>query len=138
MNVSNKNSLNLLDLPNEVLLIIVKQLNMIDVLYSLVDVTERLDQLVLNPISTRILDMTCVRMELLPDRVYSIDDHVRERICKNVLSRINDQVNELIVDQSSINQVLHTTDYPQLHSLSLIDLDERSFLDFLKGNSSRF
>jgi len=111
---------------------------MVDVLYSLVDVTERLDQLVLNPIYTRILDMTCVRMELLPDRVYSTDDHVRERICKNVLSRINHQVNELIVDQPSIKRVLHTTDYPQLHSLSLIDLDERSFFDFLKGNSSRF
>jgi hypothetical protein len=138
MNISKRNSLNLLDLPNEVLLIIVKQLNMVDVLYSLVDVTERLDQLVLNRIYTRILDMTCVRMELLPDRVYSTDSHVCERICKNVLSRINHQVNELIVDQPSIKRVLHTTDYPQLHSLSLIDLDERSFLDFLKGNSSRF
>ena len=114
MNISNRNSLNLLDLPNEVLLIIVKQLNMVDVLYSLVDVTERLDQLVLNPMYTRILDMTCVRMELLPDRVYSTDDHEGERICKNVLSLINHQVNELIVDQPSIKRVLHTTDYPQL------------------------
>lgn len=82
--------------------------------------------------------MTCGKMALFPDRVYSIDDHVRERICKNVLSRINGQVNELIVDQSSIKQVLHTTDYPQLHSLSLIGLEERSVFEFLKSNSSHF
>lgn len=134
MSISNRNSVNLLDLPNELLLIIVKQLDMIDVLYSLVDVTERLDKLVLNRIYTRVLDMTSIRMELFPDRVYSSDDHVRERICKNVLSRISHQVNELIVDQSLIKRILHTTGYPQLHSLSLIDINVRSFFDFLKGN----
>ena len=138
MNISSRNSRNLLDLPNEVLLIIIKQLSMVDILYSLVDVTERLDQLVLNPIYTRILDMTCIRTELLPDRVYSTNDHVRQRICQNVLSRIDHQVNKLIIDQPSIKQVLHDIDYPQLHSLSLIDFNERSFFDFLKGNSSRF
>jgi hypothetical protein len=138
MNISNRNSLNLLDLPNEILLIIIKQLNMVDVLYSLVDVTERLDQLILNPIYIRILDMTCMKMKLHSYRIYLTDNHVCERICQNVLSRINDQVNELIIDQPSIERVLHTIDYPQLHSLSLIHVDETSFFDFLKGNSSRF
>ena len=45
MNISNRNSL---DRPNEVLLIIVKELDAVDVLYSLVDVIERLDQFVLS------------------------------------------------------------------------------------------
>jgi hypothetical protein len=138
MNISSRNILNLLDLPNEILLIIIKQLDMVDVLYSLVDVTERLDQLVLNPMYTRTLDMTCRKMEFYPDYIYSTDNHVRERICQNVLSRINHQVNELIIDQSSIERVLHTIDYPQLHSLTLIDFNETSFFNFLKGNSSRF
>ena len=135
MNISSRNILNLLDLPNEILLMIIKYLNMVDVIYSLVDVTERLNQLVLNPFYTRILDMTCVKMELLPERVYSTDDHVRERICQNVLSRINHQVDELIINQPSIKRVLHTIDFPQLHSLLLIDLNETSFFEFLKGNS---
>ena len=38
MNMSNTNHLNILDFPNELLLIIIKQLNMVDVLYSLADV----------------------------------------------------------------------------------------------------
>ena len=138
MNSSNMNSRNLLDLPNEILLIIIKHLDMVDVLYSLVDVAERLNQLVLNPIYTRILNMTYVKVELLPDPIYSIDDHVRERICQNVLSRINHQVYELIVDQPSMTRVLHTTDFPQLHSLTLIDLNDGSLVNFFTGNSSRF
>ena len=134
MNVSNRNFLNLLDLPDEILLIIIKQLIMADILYSLVNVTERLDQLVLNPSYIRILDMTCMKIHSYD--IYLIDDHVCERICQNVLSRINDQVTELIMDQSSIERVLHTIDYPQLHSLALIHIDETSFFDFLEGNFS--
>jgi hypothetical protein len=136
MNVSNRNSLNLLDLPDEILLIIIKQLKMVDILYSLVNVTERLDQLVLNPSSICILDLTCIKMKIHSDDMYLIDDHVCERICQNVLSRINDQVTELIIDQSSIERVLHTIDYPQLHSLSLIHIDQTSFFDFLQGKFS--
>ena len=125
--------LNLLDLPNEMLLLIMKQLNMVDVLYSLVDVTQRLDQLVLNSISTRTLDLTCLETEFFPNRAYSIDDHVLERLCKDVLPRINHQINELIIDQHSIKRVLHARDYRQLVSLSLIDIDETFFFDFFES-----
>jgi hypothetical protein len=136
MHIPNSSCLNLLDLPNEIFLIIMNQLNMADVLYSLVDVTQRFDQLVFNPIFTRVLDITCLKMEFFPDRIYSIDSHILERICQNILPRINHQVNELIIDQHSIERVLHTTDYPQLHSLSLIDIDETYFFNLLRGKSS--
>ena len=125
--------LNLLDLPNEMLLFIMKQLNMVDVLYSLVDVTQRLDQLVLNSSSTRTVDMTCLETGFFPDRVYSINDHVLGRICQDVLPRISDQVHELILDQHSIKRVLHASDYRQLVSLSLIDVDETFFFDFFES-----
>jgi hypothetical protein len=38
MNISTNNNLNILDLPNEILLIIFNKLNKVDVLYSLVDI----------------------------------------------------------------------------------------------------
>lgn len=133
MDISNSQCSSLLDLPNEIFLLILKQLNMVDVLYSFVDVTERLDQLVLNSIYTGTLDMTCLKTEFIPNRVYSIDHHVLERICKDVLPRINDQVNELIIDQHSIKRVLHASDYHQLVSLSLIDIDETFFFDFFES-----
>jgi hypothetical protein len=43
------NRLSILDLPDEMLLTIFNKLNMVDVLYSLVDVNERFDRLVLDP-----------------------------------------------------------------------------------------
>ena len=42
-------NVNLLDLPDEILLLILHKLTIIDMLYSLVNVNERFDRLVLNP-----------------------------------------------------------------------------------------
>jgi hypothetical protein len=137
MDISKKEK-NLLDLPNEIILIIMKKLDMVDVLYSLVNVTQRFDHLVFNPTYIRTLDITCLRRELFPDRIYSTDSHVLERICQNIIPRINHQVNELITDQHSIERVLHTADYPQLHSLSLIDIDENFLLNLFQGKLFTF
>ncbi|CAF3733526.1 unnamed protein product, partial [Rotaria sordida] len=108
---------------------------MVDVLYSLVDVSKRLDQLVLDPVYIRKLDMTSMTMKSFEDRIYSIDNEVLSKICKNILPRIHDQVNELIVEQHSMERVLHTTNYPQLYSLSLIDFEEEELLEYLAHNT---
>ena len=42
-------NINILDLPDEMLLVIFNKLNMIDVLSSLVDVNERFNRLVFDP-----------------------------------------------------------------------------------------
>jgi hypothetical protein len=119
--------LSLLDLPNELLLLIMKQLPMVDALYSLVGVTQRLDQLVLNPVDTRTLDLTCLKVDALPERIYSTDDHVLETICREVLPRVHHHVAHLIVDQSAVERVFDAADYPELDSLSLRDMDETFF-----------
>jgi hypothetical protein len=133
MNISNKNHLHILDLPNEILFIIFNKLNMVDVLYSLVNVTPRFDQLVLDPLYVHNLDMTSMTMKSYFDLIYSIDNQVLDRICKNILPRIHHQVKELIVEQDSIERVLHTINYPQLYSLSLIDFQEEVLLKYLTG-----
>ncbi|CAF3319550.1 unnamed protein product [Rotaria sp. Silwood2] len=104
-----------------------------DVLYSLVDVTQRFDQLILDPFYIHNLDMTSMMMKSYYDRIYSIENKVLDRICKNILHRIHHQVNELIVEQNSIECVLHTINYPQLYSLSLIDFTEEVLLKYLTG-----
>jgi hypothetical protein len=72
-------------------------------------------------------------MKSFYDRIYSIDDQVLSKICKNILPRIHHQVNELIVEQNSMKRVLHTINYPQLYSLSLIDFKAEVLLKNLKG-----
>ncbi|CAF2022172.1 unnamed protein product [Rotaria magnacalcarata] len=91
MNISNNEHLNILDLPNEILLIIFNKLNMVDVLYSLVNVTQRFDQLIIDPLYICCLDMTSMTMKSYYDRIYSIDNQFLDRICKNILPRIHHQ-----------------------------------------------
>jgi hypothetical protein len=133
MDSLNKSHLTILDLPNEILLIIFNKLNMVDVLYSLVDVCERFDQLVLDPLRIRNLDMTSLTMKSFFDRTYSIDNQVLDRICETILPRIHRQVNELTVEQQSIERVLHAFNYPQLYSLSLMNFQAEKLYKLLTG-----
>jgi hypothetical protein len=110
----------------------------VDVLYSLVDVTQRFDRLVLDPLYIRNLDMTSMTMKSYYDPIYSIDHQVLSRICKNVLRRIHHQVNELIVEQYSMEHILHTINFPQLKLLSLVDFQEEVLLNSLIGKSLVF
>ncbi|CAF1293696.1 unnamed protein product [Rotaria sordida] len=134
MNISNNNNLNILDLPNEILLIICNKLNNVDVLYSLVDITQRFDQLVLDSFYIRNLNMTSLTMKSFYDRIYSIDNQVLERIYKNISPRIHHQINEHIVEQYSMERVLHTINYPQLYSLTLMDFSEEVLFNYLTSN----
>ncbi|CAF3215420.1 unnamed protein product, partial [Rotaria sp. Silwood2] len=135
MNISNNNNLNILDLPNEILLIIFNKLNKVDVLYSLVDITQRFNQLALDPFYIRNLNMTSKTMKSFYDHVYLIDNQVLDRICKNILPRIYRQINELIVEQYSMERVLHTINYPQLYSLTLMDFSEEVLFNYLTNNT---
>ncbi len=138
MNISIKKHLNILDLPNEILLIIFNKLNMVDVLYSLVNVTQRFDQLILDPLYIHNLDMTSMTMKSYFDRTYSINNQLLSRICKNILPRIHHQVNGLIVEQHSMEHVIATINYPQLYSLSLIDFQAEILLNYLIGKIFHF
>ena len=61
MNVSNNNNLNLLDLPNEILFLIFKELNMVNVLQTFVDINQRLNELVFDPFYIRKLNLTSLK-----------------------------------------------------------------------------
>ncbi|CAF3985651.1 unnamed protein product [Rotaria sordida] len=108
---------------------------MIDVIYSLVDITQRFNQLVFDPFYIRNLNMTSMTMKSFYDRIYSIDNQVLSRICENILPRISHQINELIVEQYSMERVLHTINYPQLYSLTLMDFSEEVLFNNLTNNT---
>lgn len=130
MDISNYIHLNILDLPNEILVIIFNKLYMIDVLYSLVGINERFNRLVLDPLYIHHLDMI-INSSL--DHVSSIDNQVLSRICEKVLPQIHHRVNKLSVEPCSMKHILHTINYPQLYSLSLICFPERILFQHLKG-----
>ncbi|CAF3200213.1 unnamed protein product [Rotaria sp. Silwood2] len=106
---------------------------MVDVLYSLVDINERMNQLVLDPFYIRNRDMT---MKSSSDETSSIFDQVLNRICKNILPRIHHHVNKLTVEPHSLKHILLNGNiYPQLFSLSLINFQEEILYQYLTGDS---
>jgi hypothetical protein len=115
MDILNNNKINILDLPNEMLLSIFNKLSNIDILYSLVDVNQRFDQLVLNSLYIHDLDFTS-NLLLGGNRD---DFYVRfNRICENIVPRICHQINKLTLGEDSINRIINKFYFPQLHSLS--------------------
>jgi hypothetical protein len=118
MNILNINDINILDLPDEMLCAIFNKLNMVDILYSLVDVNQRFDRLALDPIYIHQLDFVIKRDDIHNS---SVDTHILDRICSKILPRINEKVKKLTVDPFSMERILGDVDYPQLHSLSLVN-----------------
>ncbi|CAF1277710.1 unnamed protein product [Rotaria sordida] len=135
MDTSNKNNLNILNLPDELLLIIFNKLNTIDTFYSLVNVNKRFDRLVLNSLHIRNLDTTRMVIKSYYDRTFSIDNNVLSKICEKILPRIHHQLNELIVEQNSLKNILFTVNYPQLDSLSLVNFQKEILFQYLTDNS---
>lgn len=130
--------MNILDLPNEILLIIFKKLDMVDVLYSLVNVNQRFDQLIFDPAYIHRLDLTSMKIRSYFDRIYYTNNRILDEICTNILPRISHQVNELVVEQYSMERIIHTVSYPQLYSLILIDFKEERLRKNLLGKFFQF
>ena len=120
----------ILDLPDEILFIIINKLKMVDVFYSLIDVNERFNRLVFDLHYVRSLDMS---INLSLGSMSSIDDKILSDICEKVLPRVQDQVNRLILEPQSIKHVLRMVDYPHLSSLALINFPDEILLQYLTG-----
>jgi hypothetical protein len=131
MNISNNNHLNIHDLPYEILLIIANELNIGDV-YLLIDIDERFSQIVLDPLYINNLDMTTITMKSFFNYTFSIDSQVLSRICSKILPQIHVHVNKLAIEENSMERIL-TVSYPQLHSLSLINFQEKILFQYLTG-----
>ncbi|CAF2474245.1 unnamed protein product [Rotaria sp. Silwood2] len=132
MNNSNTNHINILDLPNEILLIIFNKLKTVDAVYSLVHINERFDRLVLDSLHVRNLDTTSMTIKSYDDRTFSIDNHVLDRICEKILPQLRHQLNALTVEQNSVEHIL-TVNYSQLYPLSLVNFEEEILFQYLTG-----
>ncbi|CAF0765486.1 unnamed protein product [Rotaria sordida] len=118
----NQSNVDLLDLPNEILLIILKKLDNKDVLYSLLDVdNQRLDIIVQENIFTNTLNSV---LTTFTDDISSVSDTIVDRFCINILPRIHHNIKSLIVDSVSMERILLVTDYPNLTELKLFSFNE--------------
>ncbi|CAF3914734.1 unnamed protein product [Rotaria sp. Silwood1] len=125
MNINTKYScVGFNDLPDEVLMIIFKNLNNFEVLYSLQDVNQRLNKLVQD--STFTSRLTFVKW--CSDNFIDVlrCDMMLNRFCLQILPKIHDKIKWLDLESSSIKNVLRTAVYPNLYGLGLYNIDEES------------
>ena len=137
MDSSNKNNLNITDLPDEILLIIFNKLNKIDDLYSLAGVNKRFGRIILNSLHILNLDTTNMVIQSFYERTFSIDNNILSKMCSKILPRIHHQLNELVVEQNSLKYILLAANYPQLDSLSLVDFQKEVLFQYLTGTFNK-
>jgi hypothetical protein len=103
---------------------------MIETFYSLVNVDQRFDRLVLDSFYVHHLDLT------FPLSLYHnspVNHEIFDRIRTKILPQIHHKVTKLTIAPSSVKYILKTIDYPVLTSLSLVNFQSETLFQHLTG-----
>jgi hypothetical protein len=120
----NQSNLHLLDLPTEILFMIMKKLDNMDVLYSLLDVkNQQLDIIAQDNTFTNTLNFIFTTST---DEIFSPNDTIIDRFCINILPRIHHNVKCLVIDSLFVERIFRVADYPNLTQLKLFNFNINS------------
>ncbi|CAF3966332.1 unnamed protein product [Rotaria sp. Silwood1] len=117
-------SVQLMDLPDELLIIIFKKLNNIDVLCSLIDVNMRFNKIICDQIFTSYLTLF---QRSSDDVICPLNDRIIDRFCLQILPQIHYKIKWLNIESSSMKHILCIVDYPNLNGLGLYNIEEETF-----------
>ncbi len=132
----NQSTVTLLDLPTEILHIILKKLDNMDVLYSLLGVdNQRLDTVVSDETFTKSLNcvLTTTTDDLLP-----ISGLMLDRFCIDILPKIDYNVKSLTLHSESMERILLAADFPNLCELRLYNFNENAMSRYFTGKRILF
>ena len=109
-------SIKLNDLPDEILIIILKKLYNVEVLYSLIGVNKRLNTIAHDSIFTS-------HLYFLDKFIYSLPNPMIDRFCSEILPWIHHKIKSLKLESTSMERILLATNYPNLYGLGLYGID---------------
>ncbi|CAF3278546.1 unnamed protein product [Rotaria sp. Silwood2] len=135
MNTLNNKNINILDLPDEILLIIFNKLHMIEMFYSLVNVNQRFNRLVLDPFFIHHLKLT---IEPFLNDNSSVNNEIFDPIRTKILPRIDDKVTKRTIESLSMSCIFDTIDFTALTSLRLVNFQSEILLQHLTGDNILF
>ena len=122
-------SIKLDDLPDEILVFILRKLHSVEVLYSLIAVNKRLNTIVHDSVFTSHLTVTY----FLDDFAYRLPDPMLVRLCSLILPSIRHKIKWLDLEPTSMQRILCTTTYPNLYGLGLYSIDLGEVLSLFSG-----
>jgi len=105
----------------EILIYIFKKLYNNEVLYSFIDVNQRLNRIVHDRIFTR--DLCLLKYCPIDDSTFPLPDPILDQFCSKILPEIGHQIETLYLERTSIEPVLRATNYPNLNNLGLCDIN---------------
>ncbi|CAF1402746.1 unnamed protein product [Rotaria sordida] len=114
-------TIQLTDLPDELLLIIFTKLNVIDLFNSLAGINQRLDIILHDPAITNHLTLFKHSSD---DLIHPLDDKILDRFCLQILPEIHDKIKWLNLELSSMERIFQVANYPNLSKLGLYNIDE--------------
>jgi len=127
----NQHSVHLLDLPNELLFIILRKLENVDVLYSLMNINnQRLDSIAQDQIFTNVLNFVSILQST--DEI-SISGSILNRFCVNILPTIHENVKSLTAESVSMECILGAGNYPNLTELKIFNFNKAIALRYFIG-----
>ncbi len=113
-------TVSILDLPDELLLTIFKKLNNFDVLFSLLGVNQKLDNVACDMNFTRAVDLLTISLNEVSD---SRTNAILDRFCMYILPRIHEKVECLTIEACFLHRVIHACNYLNLRKLTLVNLE---------------
>ncbi|CAF0765299.1 unnamed protein product [Rotaria sp. Silwood1] len=123
----------LTDMPDEILLLILNKLTNIEVLYSLIGINIRLDKIVNDPIFTEHLTL----MRRSSNGVINLlDDSILKRFYSEILPKIHYKIKWFDLEPLCMERILLAADYPNLHGLSLFNIERETILRLFDGSTS--
>ncbi|CAM2706336.1 unnamed protein product [Rotaria socialis] len=126
-------SVQLNDLPDEIIFIIFKKLNKLDVLYSFINVNTRFNNIVHDPTFTS--DLTLFNY-LSYDYIYPLSDLILERFCLQILPKIARQIKWLDLEPLSMKRIFLSANYPNLFRLGIYYIKKQAALNLFTDKTS--
>ncbi|CAF0748358.1 unnamed protein product [Rotaria sp. Silwood1] len=118
------------DLPDEILMIILKNLTNAEVLYSLLGVNKRLNNIAVDPVFINNLSLV---MSTSDGLVYSLPDPILDRFCLHILPKIHQNIEWLHLQSRSLERILRATNFPNLYGISLHNIQAKTAIDLFTG-----
>ena len=112
-------------LPDEMIMKILSYLKNIEIFYSFVDVNERFDRLVRDPLYTRSIQFAEKRYK--GKKSFPLSNFIIDRFCADIFPHIHQSIECLILEPFSLKCILLAAEYPRLHKLIFTEVNE----DFL-------
>ena len=126
-----RSNVGLLDLPNEILFLILKKLDNMDVFYSLMGIdNRRFDMIVQAETFTHTLNFMLTTSS---DDILSIAGPRLDRFCIKILPQIGHHVKSLVLEFESMERILLAADYPNLTKLKIFNFDDQIVTRYFTG-----